>query len=291
MNAGGSCQNLEKYYTRLTVPPNPKLIRPLNTLQSHFSNILTIYDSVMNYEKNGITQDPDIKNMSLRNTISSCRTYNYICSQLQGLRQDLTVQQISNPFTINVYETNARIALQHHDWNQFNLCQTRLMDLYELLPSQNKEEFISLRIIYYLVLLLTSSTRQYDFESMNIQNLLRCLTIEQRQNIFIKISQEIVSAIVSKNFYLFFKIYRSCSTKYQNYLIEPLVPLVRYDALKIILKAYSPSIDIYFVLKALSINDIIIGKKWLVNCGCMLNDIQTNILKRGTNLTNFIYLE
>jgi len=291
MDTEGCSQSLEKYYTRLTVSPNPKPIRPLNILKMHFSDIISIYDSLCNYKKNNTMKEINIKNITLRNTISSCRIYNFICFQLQVIRQDLTVQRIFNPFTINVYETNARIALQHHDWDQFNVCQTRLVELYELLPSPNKAEFISLRIIYYFVLRLTCSTRQNDFGSMSIQSLFRCLTNEQRQNMFFKKSQEIVNAITSKNFHLFFKIYKDCPIKYIIFLIEPLVPLLRYNALKIMLRAYVPSIDIFFILHSLSINDKITGKKWLVNCGCTLNDVQSNVLRRGTNLTNFIYLE
>ena len=92
MKVKGTCQVLEKDYLRLTAPPRPELVRPLSILKQHLNNLQL--------------------ERANKSTTTTRREYDWFCSQLKAIRQDCTVQHIQNAFTVNVYETHARIALE-----------------------------------------------------------------------------------------------------------------------------------------------------------------------------------
>jgi hypothetical protein len=72
----------------------------------------------------------------------------------------MTIQHIKNNFTIKVYETHARIALESYDMDQFNQCQTQVAILYRDGLIGNEVEFVAYRIIYVSLQAIRYDLRQ-----------------------------------------------------------------------------------------------------------------------------------
>ncbi|KAI7834363.1 SAC3/GANP/Nin1/mts3/eIF-3 p25 family-domain-containing protein [Kickxella alabastrina] len=91
--------------TALLIPPTP------NTNDVREWDVDTIVGTCAKLEKSylRLTSAPD------PSQVRPLSQLHYICDQLKSMRQDLTVQRITNEFTVEVYELHARIALETND--------------------------------------------------------------------------------------------------------------------------------------------------------------------------------
>jgi hypothetical protein len=78
-------------------------------------------------------------------------------------------------FTVHVYETHARVALECDDMNEYNQCQTQLKHLYENGIKGCEMEFIAYRLLYYVYLL---GNKKYTGGNSDLTHLLSSLTPE-----------------------------------------------------------------------------------------------------------------
>lgn len=137
----------------------------------------------------------------------------------------MTIQHIENDFTVKIYETHARIALECHDIDQFNQCQTKLMNLYKEGLKGHELEFLGYRIIY-----MALNTIKYDMENL-LKDLKKDKTMKNNKDIMyaLKISR----ALNENNYFDFFKLYKAAPNM-GSYLIEPFLPRFRMKAIQLI---------------------------------------------------------
>ena len=109
----GTCQELEKEYFRLNEVPDPACVRPEPVLRLALARLLRRFEALPPVQG---AREGDYKE--------------YLWTQLKAIRQDLLIQNLKSAFAVEVYEAHARIALACSDLNEYNQCQTQLMELY-----------------------------------------------------------------------------------------------------------------------------------------------------------------
>ena len=235
----GTSTELEKAYLRLTSAADPADVRPLEVL---YRSLALVLDK---WKEKG--------------------DYSYTCEQLKSIRQDMRVQGISNDFTVHVYETHGRIALEKRDHEEFNQCNSMLMELYESCEG-NVSEFTAYRVLYGILV--------RDFA--DIDQCLACIPHELRENPEIKHAMKIYVSWLTHDYSTFFNLYIS-TPNMGGYLIDMFVQRERLSALKVITNAYRPAVSIEYITRILAFQD-------RDECVGFLTSISAVLTANGDNL-------
>nr|CDJ92242.1 SAC3 GANP Nin1 mts3 eIF-3 p25 domain containing protein [Haemonchus contortus] len=215
----GTCQNIEKSFFRLTAAPDPSQVRPPEILEKSLDNVKEKYRAKA--------------------------PYRYLSDQLRSIRQDLTVQRVRNYFTVQVYEINARIALENKDREEFNKCQSQLKLLYNEIPGcSNEAEFIAYRLLYYIAM----------DNSLDVSSLLKGLADSIRADECVMFAMRVRRAVSLGNYPTLFRLFKS-APKMCPYLMDLFVERERKAALMQIFKAFRPSIPVSKVSEWLGMSE------------------------------------
>jgi hypothetical protein len=240
----GTSAKLEKPYLRLTSAPHHSAVRPEAVLRK----------SIQLLKKKWSAEQVD---------------YEYMCSQLKAIRQDLTVQHITNDFTVHVYETHARVALESEDMNEYNQCQTQLKQLYASGLKGCEMEFTAYRILYYVYLL---GNKKHTGGSSDLTALLNSLPVAARKDSAVSHALTIRQAIQLDNYHRFFKLYNQ-TPNMGHYILDKIIDNYRLQTLQKIVKAYKPTVPASFVAAELAFDDVDHGVDVMKKCGCKFDSL------------------
>ncbi|OQR77174.1 leukocyte receptor cluster member 8-like [Tropilaelaps mercedesae] len=237
----GTCQDIEKAYFRLTSAPDPSSVRPVHVLRKSLDHI----------KKQWVAK----------------QDYHYACDQLKSVRQDLTIQCVRSLFSIDVYETHARIALEKGDHEEFNQCQTQLAALYAEFPDAcHRLEFTGYKLLYQV----------FTRNVLDMNKTLTSLSAEERSDPVVAHAVKVISAANTDNYSRFFRLYRD-APRMGAYIMEWSVGRLRILAYRAILKTFRPGVPLSYVEKNLLFPGRLELKAFLVEQNAVLTADKQNV--------------
>jgi hypothetical protein len=261
--AVGTNTSLEKTYLRLTEAPSMATVRPPHVLDKALGLVKSKWVANKNYE--------------------------YAKDQLKSIRQDLTVQHISDGDLVReTYQTHARIALECGDLAEYNQCQAVLKALHaaslerilanaKSKSSSSKKKATEKRkrsfserkrdsheetlegsddhaefTAYRLIYAAGAGNK--NERSAALLRELRDVPKALKSHPFVRHALQVCEARASSNFHRFFVLRRD-APRMASHLMDIMVPDVRDRAIRAMLRAYAPTIPIDFIASTLGFPD------------------------------------
>ena len=267
----GRCTSLEKPYFRLTDAPNPDDVRPPEVLARALERLLRMWQSkreaIVNAAKHSEDAAPrreqlpadanplEAFNMSLKQEDTS---YNYLCSQLKAIRQDLKVQRVNNELAVRVYEEHARIALQCGDMDNYNQCQSQLLLLYRSGVPGCIGEFTAYRILYFVSVIVVQGVQTVAQDLLRslgeivslMEGARRLPGVVGVENAAVRHALLVRKAVFNDDHCTFFKLVGS-APMLGPLLLAPLVERIRVKALQATVSAYKPAVKLPLLCRIL----------------------------------------
>ncbi len=231
----GLSQSLEKSYFRLNAPPNPDEVRPQAVLERAIEHVLA--------------------------QCAAGKPYLWGSDQMKAIRQDCVVQHITNNFTVNMYESHARLALQHADISEFNQCLTQLLHLYAAGHDGNQCEFAAYRVLYAM----------YTQSDTAISRALQEMTPEQKESAAVQHACKVQLAESIGNYAGYIQLYAT-APNLNSHIMDRCLHRVRNEALRVMARAFRPNLRLTYVQRVLGISDQRDAIMLIKHCGGVVKE-------------------